>query len=97
MAHIALPDLLLDQDGFLDCSKVAHGRRRENRRRGRVFELGHGLLEERHHIGKEFLRAVALRKADIAGWKLAVRVTFQVPPPFTESGLRQRAKPGRTA
>ena len=29
--------------------------------------------------------------------KLTVRVTFQVPPPFTELGLRQRAKPGGTA
>ncbi len=37
---VLFPDLLLDQDGFLDRGEVAHGCRRENRRRSRVFELG---------------------------------------------------------
>jgi hypothetical protein len=97
VTSIALADLLLDQDGLLDGGEVPHRSRREHRRRGRLLEFGRSSLEEGHHVGEELLRAVALRKADIAVRKTAVCVTFQVPPPFTEPGLRQRAKPGGAA
>ncbi len=48
-------------------------------------------------LSRSSLRAVALRETDIALRKLTVRATFQVPSPFTEPGLRQRAKPRSAA
>jgi hypothetical protein len=97
VTRIAFVDLPLDENGFLDGGEVPHRSRREHRRRGRLFQLGCSFLQERHHVVEELFRAVALRKADIAVRKLTVRKTFQVTPPFPETGLRQRAKPGRAA
>jgi hypothetical protein len=94
MTCIAFFDFLLDEDGFLDRGKIAHGTGREHRRRGRTFKLRRALFEEGNHVGEEFLRAVALRNADVAVREFTVRAAFHVTPPLPERGLRQRAEPG---
>jgi hypothetical protein len=97
MAGIAFFDFLLDDNRFLDRGKVTHDGGRVDWRRGRTFDLRRGLFDESEHVGEEFLRTVALRKADLAVRKLTVRATFHVPPPFPERGLRQRAESGSAA
>jgi hypothetical protein len=88
---IAFVHFLLDRDGFLNCGEVAHHSRREHRRRRRSFKLGCALLQEGLHVREKILRAVALRKADIAVRELTTRPTFHVTPPLPKRGLRQHA------
>jgi hypothetical protein len=66
VAGIALADLLLDHDGFLDCSEVAHGRRREHRRPSRVFEPGCCFLEEGHQTSEARRRPLQSASQDFA-------------------------------
>jgi hypothetical protein len=90
MTGLALAHFLLNHDGLLNRGKVAHHGRREHRRR-RSFKPGRALLLEGFHVGEKILRAVTLRKADIAVRKLTIRATFQVTSPLPKRSLRQRA------